>query len=600
MSATHDAPASPSDFVPPHPGSQVMPRWDGGELPAPPVFRWKNWLAFLGPGLVSGASAIGGGEWLTGPLVTAKYGGALFWLATLSILGQVIYNMEISRYTLYSGEPIFTGKFRSLPGPLFWLFVYLVLDFGSLLPYLAASAATPVAMVYLRLTDGGTLDPVAHKDLIRNLSYVIFLLTVIPLVFGGKVYNSLKAAMSFKLVFVVGFLLYLAICYSSAATWNDILSGFVKFGTFPVQQGEDLNGNGVLDPGEDWDNDGRLDGVEKRWTSDPKDFIDEDGDGRYDGFRTANIFTSWWEGKPFPNMELGMFAVLGAMAGLAGTGGLTNTSISGYTRDQGWGMGAHVGAIPSAFGGHNVKLSHMGMVFQVTKDSAAKFRGWYRHVLRDQLIVWLPACFIGLALPSMLSVQFLPRGLEASTWTAAGMTAAGVENAVGPSMGLTFWFLTLFCGFIILALSNTTTADGYFRRWVDVVWTGLPALRHWDPRRVGQIYFGFLCVYIVGGLIMLTFVKGDNILPIATTIYNCALGFSCFHVLYLNIALLPRELRPTWKIRIMMTLAGIFFTCVSTAQVVGMIADNKAKAAATKEARAEYAAQHPLPNPLPK
>ena len=70
----------------------------------------------LGPALVMGGSAIGAGEWLTGPIVTAKYGGGLLWLSTLSILGQVVYNLEISRYTLYTGEPIFTGKFRTLPG----------------------------------------------------------------------------------------------------------------------------------------------------------------------------------------------------------------------------------------------------------------------------------------------------------------------------------------------------------------------------------------------------------------------------------------------------------------------------------------------------
>ena len=94
-----------------------------------------------------GGAAIGGGEWLIGPAVTARYGGALLWLATLSILGQVVYNIEISRYTLYTGEPIFTGKFRTLPGPLFWLCVYLLLDFGSVFPYLAANAATPLAAV---------------------------------------------------------------------------------------------------------------------------------------------------------------------------------------------------------------------------------------------------------------------------------------------------------------------------------------------------------------------------------------------------------------------------------------------------------------------
>src|SRR5262245_3369016 len=82
--AMSDLPApaatSSTDFVPPHPGSQQMPRWDGGELPEPPVFKLRNWTALIGPSMVMAAAAIGGGEWLTGPLVTAKYGGALLWL----------------------------------------------------------------------------------------------------------------------------------------------------------------------------------------------------------------------------------------------------------------------------------------------------------------------------------------------------------------------------------------------------------------------------------------------------------------------------------------------------------------------------------------
>src|SRR5688500_8151275 len=92
--------ASKESFMAPHPGSQAMPRWDTGELVDAPRFNWRNLAAMIGPGLVMGGSAIGGGEWLTGPLVTARFGGALLWLATLSILGQVLYNIEISRYTL--------------------------------------------------------------------------------------------------------------------------------------------------------------------------------------------------------------------------------------------------------------------------------------------------------------------------------------------------------------------------------------------------------------------------------------------------------------------------------------------------------------------
>ena len=114
----------------------------------------------MGSTLVMGGAAIGAGEWMAGPLTTAKYGGAILWLSTLSILGQVVYNLEISRYTLYSGESIFTGKFRLLPGPFFWLALYLLLDFGSVFPYIASAAATPLAAVMVVVANsaaGGSL-----------------------------------------------------------------------------------------------------------------------------------------------------------------------------------------------------------------------------------------------------------------------------------------------------------------------------------------------------------------------------------------------------------------------------------------------------------
>src|SRR5688572_15672850 len=99
MAESAGTPASRNELAP-HPGSSAMPRWDVGELIDAPRFTWKNWFALLGPGLLMGGAAIGGGEWLLGPVVTAKYGGALMWLATLSIVAQVFYNIEISRYTL--------------------------------------------------------------------------------------------------------------------------------------------------------------------------------------------------------------------------------------------------------------------------------------------------------------------------------------------------------------------------------------------------------------------------------------------------------------------------------------------------------------------
>lgn len=551
----------------PHPGSPEMPRWDVGELVEAPTFTWRNWAAMMGPGLVMGGAAIGGGEWLLGPEVTAKYGGALLWLATLSILGQLVYNLEISRYTLYCGEPIFTGKFRTMPGPKFWLLAYLVLDFGTVFPYLAANAANPLATVIL-----GHVPQPDEVDfewwLMKGLAYLIFLAALLPLIFGGKIYNALKVIMSIKIVVVLGFLLIVGLAYSSASTWEQIFSGFFKFGSVPVRRGEDVNGNGRLDPGEDWDGDGHLDVVEEEYDVDgdgkidDDEFLDLDGDGIRDGDNVENIFVCLIRGEPLPAIDFSMIASLAALAAIAGSGGLTNTTISNYTRDQGWGMGRDVGAIPSMVGGHDIKLSHVGKVFHLTSETVPRFRRWYRHVLRDQVVVWAPACFLGMALPSMLSVEFLPRGTVADQWNMASMTAGGVEARVaevsGASLGQWFGLMTLLCGFLVLAPSMASTADGLIRRWVDVFWTASPRLRKWDSADIKKLYFTVLVCWAAFGLVMLS-LEPKTLIHYSTMLYNIALGFSCWHTLVVNTVLLPRELRPGWFVRIALLLAGMFF-----------------------------------------
>ncbi len=515
-----------------------MPRWDVGELPEAPKLTLQSWALLIGPGLVAAGAAIGGGEWLAGPLTTARYGGAILWLATISILVQVFYNLEICRYTLYCGEPIFTGKFRLLPGPLFWLVTYLFLDFGSIFPYLAASAATPLASVVVgEIPDADkvyVLFGVAMygKTLLRWFTYVVFLLSLVPLVFGGKVYNSLRAVMSFKIVVVFAFLIFVALLYSSLDTWVDILTGFLKFGSIPVHGAD---------------------------SSTP---------------RVENIFVNLWNGTPLPRVDLTMVPLLGALAAIAGNGGLTNTALSGYARDQGWGMGKHVGAIPSVVGGQMLTLSHEGSVFPINKDSIARFGRWYKFLLRDQLVVWLPACLIGVALPSMLSVQFLPRGTEAKDWVAAGMTADALRDAVGPRFGTFFWLMTLFCGFLVLAPAAICTFDGALRRWVDLCWTAVPFIRRWESHRIRWLYFGALCGYMVFGLTALTLWNPKQLLQWATNIYNAALGFSCFQVIAVNTILLPRELRPNWFMRFGLVLGGIFFSSlfiITTLHLLGRI-----------------------------
>src|SRR5437868_1830707 len=136
---------APDERVP----AGLLPGWTVGNLPRQPQRGWRSWLRLVGPGVLLAGASVGSGEWLFGPAVSAQYGGTLLWLAGLSIIFQVFCNLEMMRYTIYCGEPVVVGFFRSWPGPMLWTFVYLVLEFSMVWPYNASNAAVPLATACL-------------------------------------------------------------------------------------------------------------------------------------------------------------------------------------------------------------------------------------------------------------------------------------------------------------------------------------------------------------------------------------------------------------------------------------------------------------------
>jgi hypothetical protein len=63
---------------------------------------------------------------------------------------------------------------------------------------------------------------------------------------------------------------------------------------------------------------------------------------------------------------------------------------------------------------------------------------------------------------------------------------------------------------------------------------------------------------------MLSLNEPTRLLLLAGMVYNFAFGFSCFHTVVVNSLLLPKELRPSWVIRILMVCFGTFFFAVGT------------------------------------
>lgn len=276
---------------------------------------------------------------------------------------------------------------------------------------------------------------------------------------------------------------------------------------------------------------------------------------------------TWWEiGSGFFRagaLPEGSFswATLAAFSAVAGAGGLTNSAFSNYVRDKGWGMGAQAGAIPSAVGGRSIQLSHTGVAFDAKDEgNARRWRDWLSVVRRDQLLLWGPGCVLGMALPALFSYEFIRGVGNVDGNAAAAMTAQAIAARHGP----VFWFLTLLCGFLVMAPTQVSQLDNMARRWTDILWIGWGRLRDWEGHRVKTVYYTILALYAVWGLAALRITPNPLVLAIATGVmWNFALGFTALHTLAVIRRVLPREVRPGWLEQAGLVACAVFYIGIS-------------------------------------
>lgn len=634
-------PASPGGIPGEQRAAGHLPPWSVGELPEPPRAGWRLWIGLIGPGVVLAGTSIGSGEWLFGPAVSAQYGATLLWLALLSIIFQVFCNLMMMRYAIYCGEPIVVGGLRTWPGPLLWIGLYAVLDLAAIWPYNASNAAVPLAAAWL-----GRLPAGEDQSLVRALGFTLFLLSFVPLIFGGTVYRMLEKIMTFKLVVVLTYLTFVAVFMVSSGVVVEVIGGFVSFGAVPLRAETVIAGkhfsvtrqvDGTLGTVKGTFEQDRATIAEFRlregtavrvfksqrdipseWTKLVEQLVDEarpyaargeflvsahdddthytaqgtiTADGRWQavsatltrdgqrreysgladvpapfgerlanlvehrGFERVSLLGYVGEHGHLPPLD---WAMLASFCAIAGAGGLSNTLFSNYARDKGWGMGRNVGAIPSAVGGLTIRLSHVGQVFhEEDPEQQRRWRGWIRHIVRDQVAVWLVCSVLGMALPCMLSLEFI-RNATVAEHRVAAMVAEGMASRY-PAWGSLFWLLTLLCGFLILAPGQVSVGDQIARRWTDIIWTASPWARRMKESRVGQIYYGILALYAVWGVVALWAFPPLAIAKIGAVLGNVALGCATLHALYANRTLLHPRMRPHAVLQMGTFLCALFF-----------------------------------------
>src|SRR5512133_1211340 len=176
-------------------------------MPEPPVVSLnpRKLIPMLGPAVIALGGTIGGGEWLVGPSLFVKWGLVLLWITTVSSTLQVFLNLEMSRYTVATGEPITVGFMRLGPGKTFWGVIFSVAGFiERSMPGWALSTATAIAAFQLARIPGAP-----EQGIVVAWGYVVFLVCAFLVSIGGRIERTLEIANWIMMVVVLGGLLIL-------------------------------------------------------------------------------------------------------------------------------------------------------------------------------------------------------------------------------------------------------------------------------------------------------------------------------------------------------------------------------------------------------
>lgn len=468
--------------------------WRIDELPPAPTPRGLGWFSAIGPGVIALGVSIGSGEFLLGPAAFVKYGLSLLWIVGVAALLQTLLNVEVMRYTLATGEPVFTGFMRTRPHSTFWAWFYSILFFLQMgWPGWAGAAAGAVFFLWAQRLPG-----TAETGTVYLIGVGLFLMCAAVLMVGRRIERTLEYLNWIMVAAIIGGLGLLAVMFVPGRNWAAGVAGFAGF---------DLNTGNFQ-------------------------FVPAGAD----------------------------FFLLGAFAAYAGGGGVANLTLSNWARDKGYGMSSIVGFIPAAVGGKKVSLAHSGSTFKPDRVALERWKGWWRLVRVDQWGVYFTGAILGMALPALLYVTFVPAGSEIR---GLGIAAA-LAQAVGAQKGAFFGLTIAFLGVWILFKTQLDILDAMTRAITDILWTGSARIRAWRGGDVRVVYYVTLAVISLWGIIAMRLTQPIVLLALGANMAGIVFIISSLHLLYVNTRLLPIELRPPmWRRAALVALAifyGFFLT----------------------------------------
>lgn len=182
-------------------------------------------MGVVGPGVIVLGASIGSGEYLLGPANFVRYGLTMLWVTSVAVLLQTVFNQELMRYTMATGEPAVTGFMRTKPKSTVWAVLYALLYFFQVgWPGWAGAASGAFFFLFTKRMAG-------PED--ANIVYLIgvstFLVCVAILLIGRRIERTLEILNWILVVAIIGSFLVLALLFVAPATWIAAATGFFGY-----------------------------------------------------------------------------------------------------------------------------------------------------------------------------------------------------------------------------------------------------------------------------------------------------------------------------------------------------------------------------------
>ncbi|MFV2090068.1 MAG: Nramp family divalent metal transporter [Pseudomonadales bacterium] len=193
----------------------AIPPLQSADLPDREIGFWK----LTGPGAIMIGLAIGSGEMVLWPWITAKFGTEMMWAAALGVFLQLFINIEVGRWAVATGESPFTGFARV---SRLWVFFFIsLLLVGAFLPGMGRAVGTSLRILFF-----GEHGPGA--DWMWTALVIAIALLIL---FGPKrIYTTVEKSVLSMVLFIVVGMVVVAI---SVGTLDDMFSmfrGILNFG----------------------------------------------------------------------------------------------------------------------------------------------------------------------------------------------------------------------------------------------------------------------------------------------------------------------------------------------------------------------------------